>query len=185
MNPISPSPGLGKGSRMSEFLGTQPRVWPQKTSSASFRENVSESSIGSAEGCLGVLSDDEDVAAAADHPGAPDPGWPGATRARETGQKHSRSGGSSRNARHRSETVGMQICFLHLSHSAQVRLCENFSVHIVNTICHTACPDAAFLPGRESCFIIYAACTLLKCHVTGRGKEKPRRVQDSRDPPLR
>ncbi|KAG5203719.1 hypothetical protein MJG53_014859 [Ovis ammon polii x Ovis aries] len=54
---------LGKGSQMSEFLETQPRVWPQKTSSASFGENVGESSICSGEGCLGVLSDDEAAAA--------------------------------------------------------------------------------------------------------------------------
>ena len=63
ISPISSSPGLGKGSQMSEFLETQPRVWPQKTSSASFGENVGESSICSGEGCLGVLSDDEAAAA--------------------------------------------------------------------------------------------------------------------------
>lgn len=83
-----------------------------------------------------------------------------------------------------SETVGTWICFFHLSAAAQVRRCENFSAHIVNTICHCACPDAAFLPGRKVFFIIYAECTLLKCCATRRGKEKPRRIEDSRDLPL-
>ena len=44
ISPIS-LPGLGKGSQMSEFLETQPRVWPQKPSSASFaRMSVSPAS---------------------------------------------------------------------------------------------------------------------------------------------
>lgn len=77
--------------------------------------------------------------------------------------------------------MGTQICFLHLSATQPKRGCENFSMHIVNTICHTACPDAAFLPGRGAFFIIYAECTLLKCCATRREKEKPGRVKDSRD----
>lgn len=85
------------------------------------------------------------------------------------------------NAGQGNETAGTQICFLHLSATARVRRCENFSAHIVNTICHTACPDAAFLPGRKAFFILYAERTLLKCCATRRGKEKPRRVKDSRD----
>jgi hypothetical protein len=68
-----------------------------------------------------------------------------------------------------------------LSHTAQLRLWENFSVHSVNTICHTACPDVAFLPGRGAVLIIYAECTLLKWCATRRRKEKPRRAKDSRD----
>lgn len=68
-------------------------------------------------------------------------------------------------------------------HTAQVRLRENSSVPVVNTICHIACLDVvAFLPGRRVFIIIYAERTLLG--ATKRGKKKPRRAQDSGDLPL-
>ena len=69
--------------------------------------------------------------------------------------------------------MGTQICYLHHSHRAPARLCESFSVRIVNTICHTACPDAASplqLPGRKAFFIMYADRTL-SAVLPGEGKK--------------
>lgn len=70
-----------------------------------------------------------------------------------------------------------------LIYTAQARLWGNSSVCIVNTICHFACPDVAFLPERRMFIIIYAEHTLLKHGATKR-EEKPRRAKDSRDLPL-
>lgn len=70
-----------------------------------------------------------------------------------------------------------------LIYTAQARLWGNSSVCIVNTICHFACPDVAFLPGRRMFIIIYAEHTLLKHGATKR-EEELRRAKDSRDLPL-
>lgn len=49
-----------------------------------------------------------------------------------------------------------------ISAKGQAAVCE-LPRHMVNTICHTACPDGALLPGREAFFISYAERTLLEC----------------------
>ncbi|EPQ14807.1 hypothetical protein D623_10019662 [Myotis brandtii] len=118
------------------------------------------------------------------HPGAPSPVWQVATSAREpvlsrVRQQEQQQQQLPGSARQRSEAAGTQICYLHLPATRPERGCENFWVHIVNTICHTACPDAAFLPGRETRFIIDAEGTLLKCY-----QEREREAwksEDSRD----
>lgn len=54
---------------------------------------------------------------------------------------------------------------------------------IVNTICHTAWPDVAFLPGRRVFIVIYAQLTLLKHGAPSEGK-KSTGAKDARDLPL-
>lgn len=116
------------------------------------------------------------------HPRAPSPVWQVATSTREPvlsrmWQQEQQQQQLPGSARQRSEAAGIQICYLHLPATRPERGCENFWVHIVNTICHTACLDAAFLPGKETCFIIDAEGTLLKCHQEREKKEKPGRVK--------